>query len=129
MASGWPTTERIEDGDPRALEIRYVARHDGEPALQRCGRDHEIGAVITESGAQGASTSCRSQVERHDAFGVEGQHPVQPGRKWVGKAWTGRALPRNAARYFADADDAGEKIVRTTLRPSDRAPACAARIG
>ena len=38
--------KRLELLFERRLEIRYVARHYGEPVFQRWGRDHEIGAVI-----------------------------------------------------------------------------------
>src|SRR5260221_4328708 len=41
-------SKRIEDGDPGGLEIRHVARDDGEPVFERRGRDHEIGAVVAE---------------------------------------------------------------------------------
>jgi hypothetical protein len=109
----WPTAERIEDGDPGGFEIRYVARHYCEPVLQHRGRDHEIGAVIAESGAQGAPTSRCSQVEWQDPLAVEGQNTVQPGRKRAGKAWIGRALSGNATLYFANADNAEEKIGRS----------------
>jgi len=55
-----PATKRIEDGDPGRLKIRYVARYYGEPVFERSGRDHEIGAVIAASGAQGAPTPSSS---------------------------------------------------------------------
>jgi hypothetical protein len=107
----WPATERTEDSG--GLEVRYVARHYGEPVFQRRGRDHEVGAVIAESGAQGAPTPRRRQVEWHDPLAVEGEHPVQPGRKGAGKAWISRAPSRNPALHFANADDAEEKIGRS----------------
>jgi hypothetical protein len=108
-----PTSERIEDGDPRGLEVRYVARHYGEPVFQRRGRDHEIGAVVAESGAQGTSTTRRRQIEWHNPIAVEGQHPVEPFRKRTGEVWISRALSRNPALNFANADDAEEKIGRS----------------
>jgi hypothetical protein len=64
--------ERIDDGDAGRLEIRYIARYDGEPVFECRRRDHEIGAVIAESGAQGAPAPRRSQVEWHDPLAVEG---------------------------------------------------------
>jgi hypothetical protein len=91
------------DRDPGRLEIRYVARHYGEPVFQRRGRDHEIGAVIAESGAHGTPTPRRPQVEWQDPLAVEGQYPVEPSRQRAGKAWISRALSRNAALYFANA--------------------------
>ena len=95
-----PSTERIEDGDTGGLEIRYVARYYRETVFQRRGRDHEIGAVIAERGAQGAPTSRRSQVEWHNPLAVEGQYPVQPGRKRVSKAWiSARAVAQCRARF------------------------------
>src|SRR6266481_4286354 len=103
----------IEDGNPGGFEIRYVARHDGEPMFQRRGRDHEIGTVIAESGAEGAPTPRRSQVEWHDPLAVESQYPVQPSRKRPGKARISRTLSQNAALNFANADDAEEKIGRS----------------
>lgn len=100
--------------------------------FERCGRDHEIGAIIAESGTQGAPTPRSSQVEWDDPLAVESEDPIQPVRKSNRKARIGSALSRNAALYFTDADDAEEKDrsfagVRTTLRPSGRAPACAVR--
>jgi hypothetical protein len=109
----WPTTERIEDGDPGGLEIRHVARHHREPVFQCRCRDHEVGAVIAESGAQGAPTPRRSEVKWYDPLAVKAQYPVQPDRKRASKAWIGRALSRNAALYFANAYDAEEKISRS----------------
>ncbi len=46
--------------------------------FERRGRDHEIGAVIAEIGAQGAPTPRGSQVEWHYPLAVEGQDAVQP---------------------------------------------------
>src|ERR1700726_3709448 len=107
-----PATEGIEDGGTGWLEIRYVARYDGEPVFERRGRDHQIGAVVAETGAQGAPTPRGSQVEWHDPLAVEGQDAVQPVRKSARKAWISRAPSRNAALYFTNADDAEEKIGR-----------------
>jgi hypothetical protein len=53
------------------------------------------------------------QVERQDPLAVEGQYPVELGRKRAGEAWIHRALSRNTALYFANADDAEEKIGRS----------------
>lgn len=107
-----PPAEWIEDRHPARLEIRDVARHHGEPVLQRRGRDHEIGALIAESGAQGAPPPCRLQIKRQDPLAIEGQQPVQPVRELAGKAWIRRALSSNAALYFADTDSAEKKIAR-----------------
>jgi hypothetical protein len=52
-------------------------------------------------------------VEWHDPLAVEGQDPVQPVRKSARKAWIGSALSRNAALYFANADDTEEKVGRS----------------
>jgi hypothetical protein len=78
--------------------------------LQRGGRDHEIGTIVAESGAQGAPTPRRSQVEWHHPLAIESQHPVEPGGQGVGKAGINRALSYDAALDFADADDAEEKV-------------------
>src|SRR5258708_8426128 len=120
-----PPSERIEDGDAGGFEIRYVTRYYGEPVFQRRGRDHEIGAVIAESCAQGTPAPRRWQIERHDPLAVEDQYPVQPGRKRAGKAWISRALSCNAALSFSTAAAADAQLLLSlpSHPPPDPSPA------
>jgi hypothetical protein len=96
MTSGQADDRTDRGRDPSGLEVRYVARHYGEPVFQRGGRDHEIGAVIAERGTQRAPTPRCWQVEWHDPLAV---YPIQPGRKRARKIRVRRALSRNAALY------------------------------
>lgn len=124
--------ERIEDRNAGRLETRYIARYHGEPVLQRCRGDHEIRAVIANSSAQHTPAARRPQVERQHPFAVQRQYPVEPDGKSVRKGRIDRALSRDSAFYFANADDAEEKIRRSLLfKPCDdprgRVGACATR--
>src|SRR5262249_50446885 len=48
------------------------------------------------------------------------EHPVEPGGQGVGKAGINRALSRDAALDFADADNAEEKVSRSlAFKPRD----------
>jgi hypothetical protein len=95
MTSGQPETERIEDRDASGLEVRYVARHYGEPVFRRSGRDHEIGAVIAERGAQRRPNAALLAGRMARLLAVERQHPIQPGRKRARKIRVCRAMPRS----------------------------------
>ena len=76
--------------------------------------DHEIGAIIAESGAQGTPTPRSSQVEWHESARCkESRIRSSQSASALGKAWVSCALSRNAALYFTDADDAQEKIGRS----------------
>jgi hypothetical protein len=81
--------------------------------LQGGGRDHEIGAVVVQTGAERAPAPCRCQIKRQNSLAIEGQYPIEPSCERAVKDRVYPALSRNAALDLANADDAEEKIGRS----------------
>ena len=80
----------------------------GRPQDQMGKIDHQINVI----GGEGPQRSV-PKVEWHDPVAVKRQYPVQPISKCRCKARISCSLPDNTALYFANADDAEEKIGRS----------------